>query len=333
MQPSRRRRASIRSGAHTGLSHLDLENLVVALLAADGTSWPNALYTLGYRLRSLDVRYDLIDGAAAVGKQHSQVHPDAIAYHAPRNLSLIIECKTGRDAGLGQLPEGMPATADQWADALAVPRGTVVVPQVRGMLVADPESLEPKSAEIERIGTSWLRASERTFELRPDNVGDPRLGGAIAGLPPLDWPRSFIPFGHDPTDGVERVVSAIGPLILQAASRGEDSVTAEDLAQTTHHAVWSVTSPERHRSWVTAVSGALNSLATGPMKRTASFDKPMGRLRLRDVHAGIPASHRVLRAISQAIAQEQRRTQRARARVASKRTPPPQLVLWEDDLL
>jgi hypothetical protein len=333
MRASSRRKATIRPRSDgSGLSHLDLENLVVALLANSDAGWPNTLYSLGYRLLHVDVPLVLVNAAAVEGKQTIQARPDAVAHHSPRNLSLVIECKTGRDAGLGQIPEGMSATADHWASALALPRGTLVTAQVRGLIVADPESLEPKAEEIERVGTSWLRVSSRAFELRPDNTGDPRLAPGFARLPPSDWPRSFIPFSHDTSAGLGRVVAAIAPLILAAAYRGNDGVTADEVARTTHEAVWAVTSLDRHKSWVGAVAQALQAIASGPLKKSVTYDKALRRLRLLDVHPGIPASLRSLTALQRAFRQEQRRTQRARTRVATRRgAAAPQLVLWADD--
>jgi hypothetical protein len=311
------------------IEHIDLENLVVALLAEDGTAYPNALYALGYRLHHFDAGITLLDPTSDPPGRPVQSRLDSVAHRAATNTILAIECKSGADAGLSQVPEGKPVPAEQWAEALALPRGTSRPPQTRGLLVAATESLDPKLPEIEALGTSWLRADSGAFDVAPDNLGDPRVAPALRGIPKSPWPRSYVPFSHDPTDGRERVVAAIAPLILSAASRGEAFVSADDLVRQTHAAVWRVTDSKRQSSWTGVVGTVLEQMAAGALQRVARYDKPPRRLLLNGVRPGIPASMTTLVALRRALAAEHRKSLAKSRRI--KVTKPDQLALWPED--
>ncbi len=328
-----RRKARIRSLSESdGCSHLDLENLVVSLLVSRGDAWPNALYSAGYRLHSFDAPVPLLETGPGGQTRPVRKAPDAVAHHQGRNAILVLECKTGTDVGMSQIPEGRTATADEWASALSLPRNALVPPCAHGLLIAEPDLLEPKVGEIDTNGASWLRVEPSGFRLDPDHQSDDRLRKIVADLPASPWPRSYVPFSHEPSsDGKARVIASIGPLILEAAGRGDPFITAQDIARTTHAAVWGVTSDKRQSGWVSAVETALTELATGPMRTFATYNLPLRRLHLQGVRSGQPATPRLMSAIRQAISTGQRRSQSRQSRVVSKRGQSAQIGLWEDE--
>ena len=327
MRAVRRKRASIVSVA-APIEHIDLENLVVALLAEDGAAWPNALYGLGYRLHHFDAGITLLDPTSEPPGRPVQSRLDTIAHRVATNTILAIECKSGADAGLSQVPEGKPVPAEQWAEALALPRGSSRPPQTRGLLVAETDKLEPKLPDIQKLGTSWLRADSGAFDVAPDNLGDNRIAPAVRALPKTPWPRSYVPFSHDPTHGRERVVAAIAPLILSAAARGEASASADDLARLTHAAVWRVTDPSRQSSWAKIVATVLKEMSDGSLRRLTRYDGSTRRLLLDGVRAGVPASITTLTALRRGLAAEQRKSL---AKPPDQVTKPDQLALWPED--
>jgi hypothetical protein len=233
---------------------------------------------------------------------------------------------------LHQLPEGRPLIAfDQWAEAMGLERGGLVPARVHGVVIAEPAALESKAQEIERAGATWVRV-ETPFTVNPDHLPDERITPALVALPATPWPRSFVPFSHDQADGgLERVIAAIGPLILEAARRGDDHVDGAELVRLTHAAVWNVTDASRQTAWRRAVEAALQALAQGSMRGFATYAAALGRLRFNMVQAGVPAGARALSDLHRAIAAEHRRTQRRAARVPPARIRPPQLRLWSDD--
>ena len=328
MRAVRRKRASIFSAA-APIEHIDLENLVVALLAEHGSAWPNVLYRLGYRLHHFDAGITLLDPTSDPPGRPVQSRLDTVAHRANTNTILAIECKSGADAGLSQVPEGKAVPAEQWAEALALPRGSSRPPQTRGLLVAETDKLEPKLPDIERLGTSWLRADSGAFDVAPDNLGDNRIAPAVRALPRTPWPRSYVPFSHHPTDGRERVVAAIAPLILSAAKRGDASVSADDAARLTHAAVWRVTDPGRQNSWAKIVATVLREMSEGSLRRMTRYDGSTRRLLLDGVRAGVPASVTTLTALRRGLAAEQRKSLARSRRI--KVTKPDQLALWPED--
>lgn len=329
MSPSKRR-AQVKGRSGPELSHLDLENFVVALFTERSHAWPNALFRLGYRLHHFDAAIDLIE----LGGKRRDVRPDAIGHHSGRNIALVIECKTGTEVGLHQIPEGRTESADQWAEGISIPRGRLPAPQVRGLLVAESAQLEPRLPEIVSAKASWLRV-EDGFRVDPNHLPDNRIGPAVEDLPHRPWPRSYVPFSHDTSspEDLERVIAAIGPLILQAAYRGQVFVEAETLARKTHEVVWDVSDKNRHTSWTGAVAKALESLVAGKLREYAAYDKTLKRIRFIGIREGIGADARTLAALKRAISEGHRRLQRRGKRVATSAPSALQITLFQEDEL
>jgi len=329
MSPSKRR-APIKSRSLTALSHLDLENLVVALFAEQSRAWPNAFYALGYRLHYFDASISLLMPTGA----HRDIRPDAIGHHPGRNIALVIECKTGSDIGIHQVPEGGRESADQWAEAISIPRGSLITPKVHGLLMAEMAHLIPKLDEIERASLSWLRV-EPGFPVDPNNLPDDRIQSAMANLPRTPWPRSYVPYSYDTTniEDLERVIAAIGPLILEAAYKGQVYVEADALARRTHDAVWSVSDKHRRTGWTSAAAKALETLATGKLRDFVAYDRTLKRIKLLHVRAGIGTDARTMAALKKAITAGHRRAQLRARRVAATTPTAMQTTLFPDDEL
>lgn len=328
--PGGRRRAPLRTRATKRLSHNDLENLVVALLAPESLAWPNPLYALGYRLRLFDSEISLLPAGPGTGGRPG---PDAIAHHTGRNITLVLECKTGTDVGLYQLPEGRRDSVESWADATRIPRGGITPePRFAGLLVAETEVLDPKRGEIERIKTSWLHAPR--FVVDPDNLPDDRISTEVRKIKSSTWPRSFVPFGVDPTgDGeADRVVASIAKLIIDGASRGRDLLSAEDLARQTHAAVWDVSEKKKHASWAGAVAKALDGLASGSLAGLAVYDPIVRALRMTSIKSGQRADGRTLSDLRRVLASAHRKSQSKRRRVKKAESAALQIPLFEDDV-
>jgi len=328
---SRRHRAKIQSSHQgAGYTHLDLENLVVSLLAPGEQAWPhNVLARLGYRLHLWDTPLDLVRGPRSVSKR-----PDAIATRGSANVMLVIECKAGSEVGLSQLPEGQTVAPDEWAAAAGIPPTGFGTPTVVGLLIAESEALEPKLPEIEAGGLTWLRIEKNRLRVDPCRLPDDRVAPAIAAIDDLNWPRAFVPFSHDPPEGQKaRALQAISPLILQAAAEGIDFVTAHDLVSKTHAAVWSCTTSDRQKSWSKVVGLALDDLAHGALKGQVTYESSVLRLRLQAVRSGQPAGERVMAELNKGLKAQLRRRQSARARVGGSAAKPLQTSLWEDDFL
>lgn len=328
-----RRKARIRSTEGSGgLSHLDLENLVIALLAGNGDAWPNALYAAGYRFQCYDAPVPLLEQGPDGVTGRSQKAPDAVAWHAARNLILVLECKEGTSIGLSQIPEGRNAGPDEWASALSLPRNPLVPVNAHGMLVAETEVLEPKVNQIEEKKASWLRVDPSGFRLDPNHQSDERLAAILGRLPSDPWPRSFVPFSGDPSpDTKSTVIANIGPLILEAARKGEPYVTAKEIVRQTHRAVFDMTCDKTQSGWVTVVNTVLAELAAGALRSLATYSQPLRRLQLQGIRQGIPATPSQMSAIDKALVSAQRRSQSRRSRVPAKRSAGAQLGLWEED--
>ena len=316
----RRRTARVRgTWAASGISHLDLENLIVALLAEKGDTWPNALYELGYRLHCFDTTLALLEAQGDNRVGCREFAPDAIAIEKRKNRALVFEAKIGPDVGLKQVPEGLRIPIDEWARAIGMRVEALFPPTVQGVLVAPLAVMESKLDLLTEKRVTLLRVSE-SFEVDPCFLSDERVKPALEALPASEWPRSFVPFGRDPSQNpAKRVVAALAPRILAAARRGEDRILAVDLAMATHEAVWKLADAGTKKGWATIVGGTLKEASAGSLKRIATYVPSPPSLHLQDIVPGRPPGERYMQELKAALEREQRRRPRRGAQVPIRR--------------
>ena len=328
----RRRTARVRgAAAGTAKSHLDLENLLVALLAERGDAWPNALYRLGYRLHCFDTTIELLEPQDGGRLASRRLAPDAIAIEQRNNRALVLEAKTGTEVGFKQVPEGLAAPIEAWARAIAMPTQSLLPPRIQGIIVTADIILEAKVDAMAEKKVTWFRAVT-PFAVDPCFLVDERVKPALEGLPDDDWPRSYVPFSKDRAqNGPKRVIAALAPHIISAAGNGQDRILASELVSVTHQAVWTLADPNTTHAWETIAAEALKDAAFGALKNLASYVPSPPGIRLHDVIPGHLADERTLLALRTALEREQRRTPRRAGRVPIRRAKSvDQIGLWPE---
>jgi hypothetical protein len=333
---TRRRTASVRRSRGEWPSHLDLDNLIVALLSGPRTQWPNPLYELGYRVHAYDAELELLEPAENGSLRGAGTFaPDVIAFSQDEKRLLVLECKTGSALTVDQLPEGRRAGPDAWVRATAVGEvGSGIT--ASGVIVAEDSLVASWTTNLASQDVSALRVTAGRLALDPDSQSDRRIAPALAAIPESPtWPTTLIPFDrHAEGDWKPRVLRVVTPYVLSMAEQGERLVAADAVVAKTHAAVWGVTSAKTKKAWAGRVGDVFKDLAQGALKDMAVYDARLQRLVLQQVRAGERPPLFVIGALRQGLTREYQRTQSKSRRVTTKRGPLParQIRMWEEDV-
>jgi hypothetical protein len=319
---------SLRKSREVWPTHLDLENIMVALLT-ENRAWPAVLKQLGYELRRFDAKVTL---PLPTGSAHAH-RPDTICYDRVHRRLLVLEAKTGSIVRFDQLPEGRGVPVEEWVKACKVEDVGVTV-SVVGMMVAETSLIDSARGELDGRHISGLKVERAGLRLDPDHQTDSRIGPAMARLRDPRWPSNLVPFGHDRGgDWKPLVIQTLAPILIERALAGQEFVQAQSLAQQTHRAIWDWTDTDGQNGLIGVIVDALETLAAGGLKGLVVFDRDVARLKFVQVQAGKKVAPWAISALRQGLRTSLKRVQPPSKRIRNVRPSGHQLGLgFYDDV-